>query len=116
MPGDYRKHCDKLAASLAYARGIYEQGYTSGILPNVWPASAQLALDLAFWSPRQVGDLDNLAKTVMDAGQLHRGEPTGAELWTNDRQIQSLSVEWVSVEEPEWMQTVLRVRHVEAKR
>lgn len=116
MPHDYRKHCDKLGASLAYARGLYENGNGTGVLPDPWPASAPLMLDIAFWAVRQPGDLDNLAKTVMDAGQLHRGEPSGAELWTNDRQIRNLSVAWVDCEDPEWTQTVIRIRHLEAVR
>lgn len=105
MPSDYRKHCERLGASLAYARGLYEaKGRT-------WNASAPMRLDLALWGERQCGDLDNLAKTVMDAAQLHRGEEPGAELWTNDRQIRSLSIDWIDVEDDAaWCQLVLRVR------
>jgi hypothetical protein len=70
-----------------------------------------MRLDLAFWGERQCGDVDNLSKTVMDAGQLHRGEKPGAELWANDRQIRSLSVDWIDVEDDAaWSQLVVRVR------
>jgi len=110
MPSDYRQHCDKLAASMAYARGLYESGAWGEGGP--WDSRTPMVLDLAFWSPRLVGDLDNLAKTVMDAGQLHRGELPGAELWANDRQIVSLTVAWCPTQEHEdgWTQTVVRVR------
>lgn len=105
MPSDYRKHCERLGASLAYARGLVE---ADGLR---WRADAPMRLDLAFWGERQLGDLDNLAKTVMDAGQLHRGEEPGAELWRNDRQIRSLSVDWIAVEDDaQWSQLVVRVR------
>jgi Holliday junction resolvase RusA-like endonuclease len=56
------------------------------------------------------GDLDNLAKTIMDAGQLHRGEDPGAELWTNDKQIQSLAVSWKASVEPTFYLTMLHVK------
>jgi hypothetical protein len=72
MPSDYRKHCERLGASLAYARGLYE---AEG---KVWRSGAPMRLDLALWGETQNGDLDNLAKTVMDAAQLHRGEEPGA--------------------------------------
>jgi len=105
MPSDYRKHCERLGASLAYARGLYE---AEG---KVWRSGAPMRLDLALWGETQNGDLDNLAKTVMDAAQLHRGEEPGAELWQNDRQIRSLSVDWIDVEDDAaWCQLVLRVR------
>lgn len=105
MPSDYRKHCERLGASLAYARGLVE---ADGLR---WRADAPMRLDLAFWGEKQIGDLDNLAKTVMDAGQLHRGEKPGAELWANDRQIRSLSVDWIDVEDDAaWCQLVVRVR------
>lgn len=104
MPHDYRQHCDRLACSLAYARGVLESHGRD------WNPNAPMRLDLAFWAPKQTGDLDNLAKTVMDAGQLHRGEEPGAELWTNDRQIRSLVVDWIPTDEPEWHQLVVRVR------
>jgi Holliday junction resolvase RusA-like endonuclease len=65
-----------------------------------------MKLDLSFWSPKMPGDLDNLAKTIMDAGQLHRGEESGAELWTNDKQIQSLAVSWKPSEEPNFYVTM----------
>lgn len=105
MPTEYRKHCERLGASLAYARGLVE---ADGLR---WRADAPMRLDLAFWGERQLGDLDNLAKTVMDAGQLHRGEKPGAELWTNDRQIRSLCVDWIDVEDDAaWSQLVVRVR------
>lgn len=107
MPTDYRKHCDKLGASLAYARGLYET------TKRPWDANARMRVDLAFWGERMSGDLDNLAKTVMDAGQLHRGEEPGAELWANDRQIRALSVDWIDVEDDtQWSQLVIRVRAV----
>lgn len=105
MPSDYRKHCERLGASLAYARGLVE---ADGLR---WRADAPMRLDLAFWGEKQIGDLDNLAKTVMDAGQLHRGEKPGAELWANDRQIRSLSIDWIDVEDDAaWCQLVVRVR------
>jgi Holliday junction resolvase RusA-like endonuclease len=104
MPSDYRAHVERLSASLAYARGIIEAQR------GPWPADARFTLDLAFWGATQTGDLDNLAKTIMDAGQLHRGEPSGAELWVNDRQITSLVADWIEAED-EWTQTVVRVRH-----
>lgn len=105
MPQDYRKHCERLGASLAYARGLVE---ADGLR---WRSDAPMRLDLAFWGERQCGDLDNLSKTVMDAGQLHRGEEPGAELWANDRQIRSLSVDWIDVEDDAaWSQLVVRVR------
>ena len=71
-----------------------------------------MRLDLAFWAPKQSGDLDNAAKTVMDAGQLHRGETPGAELWRNDSQIRSLTVDYIPTDEPEWHQLVIRVRRL----
>lgn len=105
MPAEYRKHCERLGASLAYARGLVE---AEG---KPWRPGAPMRLDLAFWGEKQIGDLDNLAKTVMDAGQLHRGEKPGAELWANDRQIRSLSVDWIDVEDDAaWCQLVVRVR------
>ena len=67
---------------------------------------------LGFWAPKQAGDLDNAAKTVMDAGQLHRGELPGAELWRNDSQIRSLTVDFIATDEPEWKQLVVRVRRL----
>jgi Holliday junction resolvase RusA-like endonuclease len=100
MPSDYRKHCDKLACSLAAARGVYEGKC------GPWPVDKVMKLDLSFWSPKMPGDLDNLAKTIMDAGQLHRGEESGAELWTNDKQIQSLAVSWKPSEEPNFYVTM----------
>ena len=105
MPAEYRDHTEALAASLAYARGLLE---ATG---RAWDSAAPMRLDLAFWGEHQLGDLDNLAKTVMDAGQLHRGEEPGAELWRNDRQIRSLSVDWIAVEDDaQWSQLVVRVR------
>lgn len=104
MPTEYRQHCEKLAATLAYVRGLYEARKAP------WTAEAAMRLDLAFWGETQTADLDNLAKTVMDAGQLHRGEEPGAELWKNDRQIRSLSVDWIAVEDDaQWSQLVVRV-------
>jgi len=105
MPSEYRKHCERLGASLAYARGLAE---ADGLR---WRSDAPMRLDLAFWGEKQAGDLDNLEKTVMDAGQLHRGETPGAELWVNDRQIRSLSADWIDVEDDAaWCQLVVRVR------
>jgi len=105
MPAEYRVHCQKLAASLAYARGLHEA------TKRPWDARAAFRVDLAFWGETQRGDLDNLAKTVMDAGQLHRGETPGAELWQNDRQIRSLLLDWIDVEDDaQWSQLVVRVR------
>lgn len=114
MPSDYRKHCDRMAATLAYARGLYECGHLGEL--GTWHSGSPMRLDVAFWSPTQVGDLDNLAKTIMDAGQLHRGEEPGAELWRNDRQIQSLTVDWVPTDEPEWCQTVIRIQVIHSAR
>lgn len=108
MPSDYRKHMGRLSATMAYARGLYESGHLGELGP--WASGEAMRLDLAFWSPTQVGDLDNLAKTIMDAGQLHRGEEPGAELWRNDRQIRGLVVDWVPTDEPEWHQTVIRIQ------
>lgn len=104
MPSDYRKHCDKLSCSLAHARGVYEGHLVS------WPAGSVMSLDLSFCCPKMPGDLDNLAKTIMDAGQLHRGEDPGAELWTNDKQIQSLAVSWKASVEPSFYLTMLHVK------
>lgn len=110
MPTDYRKHCERLAASLAYARGLYET------TKRPWASDGRMRLDLAFWGERMAGDLDNLAKTVMDAGQLHRGEEPGAELWANDRQIRALSVDWIDVEDDaQWSQLVVRVHIMPTK-
>lgn len=110
MPQDYRKHCERLGASLAYARGLVE---ADGLR---WRSDAPMRLDLAFWGERQCGDIDNLSKTVMDAGQLHRGEKPGAELWANDRQIRSLSVDWIDVEDDAaWCQLVIRVRMLQTR-
>lgn len=104
MPSDYRKHCDKLSCSLAHARGVYEGHLVS------WPAGSVMSLDLSFCCPKMPGDLDNLAKTIMDAGQLHRGEDPGAELWTNDKQIQSLAISWKASVEPSFYLTMLNVK------
>lgn len=110
MPTTYRRHCAKLAASLAYARGILEAGHFGEASP--WQSAGPMRLDLAFWAPKQSGDLDNAAKTVMDAGQLHRGEAPGAELWRNDSQIRSLTVDFIQTDEAEWHQLVVRVRRL----
>ena len=107
MPNDYKKHCEKLAASLAYARGLLESGHFGNII--IWDALVPFKLDIAFWSEKQRGDLDNCAKTIMDAAQLHRGEPPGAELWKNDSQIRNLSVEWCPTDDITWEQAVVRV-------
>jgi len=107
MPTEYRKHCSMLSASLAYARGLHENRHS---VHRDWDSSAKMHLDLAFWAPKMPGDLDNLAKTIMDAGQLHKNEKPGAELWANDKQIHKLGVDWIETEEPEWWQTVIRIR------
>ena len=75
-----------------------------------------MEIDLAFWAARKPGDLDNLEKTILDAGQLHRGEAPGAELWSNDAQIVKLASEWIPTDEPEWHQTVIRVRYLGAEK
>lgn len=106
MPSDYTKHCRALGVSMAYARGIIETKY----LGKTWDASAKMYVDLAFWAPALIGDLDNMAKTILDAGQLHKGEETGAELWTNDRQIHQLNIAYIAVDEPMLWQTVIRVK------
>lgn len=106
MPSNYRTHCNKLGASLAFARGLQEKQRN-----EPWRSNSRMHLDLAFWCPKMPGDLDNLAKTIMDSGQLHKKEPPGAELWLNDKQIVSLSVVWIPTTEPDMaMQTVVRVR------
>jgi Holliday junction resolvase RusA-like endonuclease len=110
MPSTYRTHCAKLAASLAYARGMLEVGHFGEA--SLWTSTGPMRLDLAFWAPKQAGDLDNAAKTVMDAGQLRRGELPGAELWRNDSQIRSLTVDFIATDEPEWKQLVVRVRRL----
>lgn len=114
MPADYRRHCDRLAASLAYARGLFESGHFGTCEP--WDASRPMELDLAFWAARKPGDLDNLEKTILDAGQLHRGAAPGAELWLNDAQVVKLASEWIPTDEPEWQQTVVRVRYLGAEK
>lgn len=110
MPTDYKKHCLKLGASMAYARGVFEAETCSK-----WDATAQMSVDLAFWSPKMPGDIDNLAKTVLDAGQLAKGEPTGAELWANDRQITRLCADWLPVEDDFDWQTVVRINYLPSR-
>lgn len=105
MPTDYRKHCDAVAASLAFARGAWESEYGTP-----WDPSRNFEVTMAFNSHKLRGDLDNLAKTIMDAGQLHKNEPSGAEIWSNDRQIIKLSLSWVETDAPEWEFTTIRVR------
>ena len=109
MPADYKKHCAKLGASLAYARGIYETSY------GPWKVDSAMWVDLAFWSPKMTGDLDNLAKTVLDSAQLAKGEPSGAELWVNDRQVVRLCVDWIDVEDDFDWQTVVRIKQLPRK-
>lgn len=105
MPSDYRKHCQAIGASLAFARGLWEAERGTRLV-----TSTPLHLDLAFWSVSLRGDLDNLAKTIMDAGQLKKNEPDGAQLWDNDRQVHGLSVDWIPTEDEQWEQTVIRIR------
>ena len=107
MPTEYRKHCSLLSVSLAYARGMHEAKV------KTWDSSVPMHLDLAFWSPKMPGDLDNLAKTIMDSCQLHKNEKPGAELWLNDKQVQKLTIDWIETEEPEWWQTVVRIKPIE---
>lgn len=114
MPTDYRRHCDRLAASLAHARGLIEGGHFGACEP--WDSSRPMEVDLAFWAARKPGDLDNLEKTILDAGQLHRGEAPSKELWANDAQVVKLASEWIPTDEPEWHQTVIRVRYVGAEK
>lgn len=86
MPSDYRTHVKKLSVTMGYLRGMLEAR-------GGWNPGRKFTVSLffeAFEPP--TGDLDNLAKTILDAGQLHRGEPSGAELWTNDSQIDGLMV------------------------
>lgn len=109
MPADYKKHCAKLGASLAYARGIYETSY------GPWRVDSAMWVDLAFWSPKMPGDLDNLAKTVLDSAQLAKGEPSGAELWVNDRQVVRLCVDWIDVTDDFDWQTVVRIKQLPRK-
>lgn len=107
MPGDYRKHCEKVAASLSFARGWYE---TKAGKP--WPSDKKMGVKMTFFSPSPSGDCDNLAKTIMDAGQLHRGEEPGAELWKNDSQIWALSVSKLPSDEDQFYLTMLRVKTI----
>jgi Holliday junction resolvase RusA-like endonuclease len=86
MPSDYRTHVKKLGVTLGHLRGLLDAR-------GGWDPGARMNVSLFFeaFNPPK-GDLDNLAKTILDAGQLHRGEPSGAELWTNDSQIDGLMV------------------------
>lgn len=95
MPSDYRKYCDALSCSLAHARGIYEAKV------GKWRSDLGMKLRIEVVAHKKRGDLDNIAKTIMDAGQLHRGEPEGAELWLNDSQVRDLHVFWVPLNEEE---------------
>jgi len=86
MPSDYRTHVKKLGVTMGYIRGLLDA-------QGGWDPGRHFNVSLFFQAttaPR--GDLDNLAKTILDAGQLHRGEPSGAELWTNDSQIDALLI------------------------
>ena len=86
MPSDYRTHIKKLSVTMGYLRGMLEAR-------GGWNPGRRFNVSLFFEaSDAPKGDLDNLAKTILDAGQLHRGEPSGAELWTNDSQIDGLMV------------------------
>ena len=105
MPSDYRKHCDKLACSLAFARGWYESK-----AEERWPSEFHMAVRMSFFTPAPKGDCDNLAKTILDAGQLHRGDKPGAELWRNDDQVWELQVSKLPSDEPNFYLTMLRIR------
>lgn len=109
MPSDYRKHCDRIACSMAHARGIFEAKEE-----DPWNSEQSLHLSIAAFSPKMPGDLDNIAKTFMDAGQLHRGEEPGAELWANDRQIEKLQVTWKPSDSPTSYMTLLTVTPAES--
>lgn len=112
MPTEYRKYCDAMGASMAYARGYYESYTKDGMFIDMdtgelkpipedrmsWDSSTPFKLRVHFYGAKKRGDLDNLCKTIMDAGQLHRGEPPGAELWMNDSQICGLEAEYVACE------------------
>lgn len=104
MPSDYRKHCDKLSCSLAYARGWYEAQRE-----QPWPAERLMSVKMTFFSPAPSGDCDNLAKTILDAGQLHRGDEPGAELWKNDSQVWELRVSKLHSGEEQSYLTMLRI-------
>jgi Holliday junction resolvase RusA-like endonuclease len=105
MPSDYRKHCSKLACSLAFARGWYETKREQR-----WPSERRMAVKMTFFTPAPKGDCDNLAKTILDAGQLHRGDKPGAELWRNDDQVWELQVSKLPSDEPNFYLTMLRIR------
>lgn len=104
LPSDYRKHCVKLGATMAYARGVYESSQ------GKWNPDARMQLCLSFCSPKKPGDNDNMEKTIMDAGQLQKKEPPGAELWTNDRQIDDLRSKWKDSGDPQWWLTQIRIK------
>ena len=107
MPSDYRKYCDKLSCSLAHARGVYEGAH------GKWSSDSNMKLDIMVYAHKKRGDLDNIAKTIMDAGQLHRGEPEGAELWKNDSQIVELRVRWypLDADEVHWEYTDIAITY-----
>jgi Holliday junction resolvase RusA-like endonuclease len=105
MPSDYRKHCDMLGCSFSYARGWYETMHE-----KKWPADKRMSVSMTFFSPNPSGDCDNLAKTILDAGQLHRGDEPGVELWTNDSQVFELRVSKLNSGEPNYYLTMLRIR------
>lgn len=108
MPSDYRAHCDRLACSLAYSRGWYQ-----GTLNQDWPSNRKMKVAMTFFSPSPSGDCDNLAKTILDAGQLHRGEQLGDELWLNDNQIMDLHVVKAPSGEDTFYMTMLRISVLE---
>ena len=104
MPTEYRNHCNKLKATLAHARHWLE---AKG---HAYDSSQPAHLDIAFWSKKQPGDIDNLAKTIMDAGQRSAKDTAGGELWSNDKNIKCLTALWVETASPTWWQTVVRVK------
>ena len=104
MPVEYRNHCNRLKATLAHTRHWLE---AKG---HVYDSSQPIHLDIAFWCKKQPGDIDNLAKTIMDAGQRSAKDIAGGELWSNDKNIRQLTAEWVPTDSPEWWQTVMRFR------
>lgn len=106
MPSDYRKHCDMMGCSLAFARGWYETK-----TEREWPSAFRMSVKMSFFTPSPKGDCDNLAKTILDAGQLHRGDVGGAELWRNDDLVWELSVSKIAnPEEPNFYMTMLRIK------
>lgn len=105
MPDAYTRHVGRLCETLAAIRGTWE--VQTG---RPWDATRIVAVTIALWAPSLRGDLDNIAKTILDAGQLHRGEEPGAELWANDSQVHDLRVVYDPTDDPAWEYIELEVR------